>query len=463
MMMNYKRSLVLATFILLSLVGLLRTRLSSPRLVSPKSLWNAHVEGQEPVDNTHARLVQKLSAVFPYDPEPDFPARIWQTWKMSPLDKGFDYMLSRAQTTWARLNRDFHHEIVLDSAAATLIHDVYAEIPEIYHAYDALPKPVLKADFFRYLVLLARGGVYSDIDTTALKPVSSWVPSEFPTKSYGLVIGIEADPDRPDWQDWYARRIQFCQWTIQSKPGHPVLVDVVASIAKETLQRQASGKLSKADIKDVMDFTGPGVWTDAIFKFFDQPSVTGNITWHKFANLTQPIKVADIVVLPITSFSPDVGHMGSKPSSDPMAYAEYRTHSPSQLSRNVVATRAKFNALGPSPGATVCDDRAYDFRLSYAVSRKIGIFNFIVAWQTNKRLESQSVSGIEVGIKTVMDSHWIVYVVSTSVRFSDRVIMSGLEAKTRTKVLTSTLRESFHASPTARPTHAVTSAHAIAN
>nr|XP_023879580.1 initiation-specific alpha-1,6-mannosyltransferase-like [Quercus suber] len=336
MMMNYKRSLVLATFILLSLVGLLRTRLSSPRLVSPKSLWNAHVEGQEPVDNTHARLVQKLSAVFPYDPEPDFPARIWQTWKMSPLDKGFDYMLSRAQTTWARLNRDFHHEIVLDSAAATLIHDVYAEIPEIYHAYDALPKPVLKADFFRYLVLLARGGVYSDIDTTALKPVSSWVPSEFPTKSYGLVIGIEADPDRPDWQDWYARRIQFCQWTIQSKPGHPVLVDVVASIAKETLQRQASGKLSKADIKDVMDFTGPGVWTDAIFKFFDQPSVTGNITWHKFANLTQPIKVADIVVLPITSFSPDVGHMGSKPSSDPMAYVrhDFRGESDHSISQN---------------------------------------------------------------------------------------------------------------------------------
>ncbi len=59
---------------------------------------------------------------------------------------------------------------------------------------EALPQPVLKADFFRYLILLARGGIYSDIDTTALKSAVEWVPSEVPRSTYGLVVGIEADP-----------------------------------------------------------------------------------------------------------------------------------------------------------------------------------------------------------------------------------------------------------------------------
>jgi hypothetical protein len=32
----------------------------------------------------------------------------------------------------------------------------------------ALPAVILKADFFRYLILLARGGIYADIDTEAI-------------------------------------------------------------------------------------------------------------------------------------------------------------------------------------------------------------------------------------------------------------------------------------------------------
>ena len=53
----------------------------------------------------------------------------------------------------------------------------------------------------------------------------------------GLVVGIEADPDRPDWADWYARRIQFCQWTIQLKRGHPMLRELIAKITDITLTR----------------------------------------------------------------------------------------------------------------------------------------------------------------------------------------------------------------------------------
>src|SRR5690606_38373108 len=116
----------------------------------------------------------------------------------------------------------------------------------------------------------ARGGIYADIDTQALQPATEWISSQFKPSSVGLVIGIEADPDRPDWAQWYSRRIQFCQWTIQSKPGHPVLREIVANITMETLERKKKGILKKK-LDKVVDWTGPAVWTDTIFDYFNNP------------------------------------------------------------------------------------------------------------------------------------------------------------------------------------------------
>lgn len=195
-------------------------------------------------------------------------------------------------------------------------------------AYDALPLPILKADFFRYLILLARGGIYADIDTLALKPATEWLSDNFKLSDVGMVVGIEADPDREDWSQWYSRRIQFCQWTIQSKPGHPVLREIVANITMETLDRKKAKKLS-IDHDNVVEWTGPAVWTDAVFEyfndetFFDMSTSTGGISWKNFTGMKEPKKVGDVVVLPITSFSPGVGQMGAGEIDDPMAFVHH--------------------------------------------------------------------------------------------------------------------------------------------
>jgi alpha 1,6-mannosyltransferase len=202
-------------------------------------------------------------------------------------------------------------------------------VPEVLEAYQALPLPVLKADFFRYLILLARGGIYSDIDTYALKSTTEWLPDSVPREAIGLVIGIEADPDREDWAQWYSRRIQFCQWTIQSKPGHPVLREIVANITIETLKKKKAGVLKSFKDKNVIEFTGPAVWTDIIFnymndpRYFDMSTSQGNITWKDFTGIESAKKVGDVVVLPITSFSPGVQQMGAKDYDDPMAFVKH--------------------------------------------------------------------------------------------------------------------------------------------
>lgn len=293
----------------------------------PRQPTGRQTSAQQPMSESSPKsLREKLQYQFPYDREGKFPGYIWQTWKYTPASGEFGDNFRPAEASWTEKHPGFVHEVVTDTAAVYLMRHLYASVPEVIEAYNALPLPVLKADFFRYLILLARGGIYTDIDTTALKSTTDWIPDEVPRSTFGLVIGIEADPDRADWRDWYSRRIQFCQWTIQAKAGHPVLRDVVATITEDALRMKKQGILNKME-KSVVEFTGPAVWTDAIFSYLNSPvyfKVDGkNVTWETFTGMETAKKVGDVVVLPITSFSPGVQQMGSKETDDPMAFVKH--------------------------------------------------------------------------------------------------------------------------------------------
>jgi alpha 1,6-mannosyltransferase len=319
-----------------------------------KSFVTPHTPSKKPVKTQISMdalkqkpLREQLEYQFPYDVDSKTPAYIWQTWKFTPAQGEFADIFREAEASWSIHHPSFVHEVITDNVAVHLIRHLYASVPEVLEAYNSLPLPVLKADFFRYLILLARGGIYSDIDTSALKGAADWIPKDVPANSYGMVIGIEADPDRPDWAQWYSRRIQFCQWTIQSKPGHPVLVDVVANITRETLNRKKSGTLSK-DHEGIIEFTGPAVWTDSIFnyfnnpEFFDMSTSKGNITWENFTGMKAPKKVGDVIVLPITSFSPGIKTMGAGEEDDAMAFVKHQfegTHSNTPCSRSMHVSR----------------------------------------------------------------------------------------------------------------------------
>lgn len=284
---------------------------------------------------------QQLAFQFPYEPKKPYPAYIWQTWKVGLNDPAFPLKYKSFQRLWHDKNPEHMHIVMLDEQCDLLVRSLYEGVPDVLHAWSVLPKSILKADFFRYLVLYARGGVYLDIDTTSLKAVGSWVLANATINNeentLGIVVGIEADPDRPDWHDWYARRIQFCQWTIQAKKGHPLLGELIAKITALTLQREKKRQLRKVLGKDeggdIMDWTGPGIWTDAVFEYMNnaaQPeearakhTVEEIVTWRMFTGLQAPKVVGDVLVLPITSFSPDVGQMGAHLSGHPLAYAKH--------------------------------------------------------------------------------------------------------------------------------------------
>ncbi|EPX73256.1 alpha-1,6-mannosyltransferase Och1 [Schizosaccharomyces octosporus yFS286] len=245
------------------------------------------------------------------------PKFIWQTAK-NPIERD----VLQYTRFWGSNHPSYIHKVLDDSQSERLVINDFGDpsISKISSAYTMMPFPVLKADFFRYLVLLARGGVYTDIDTTPIKHINNWIPEEYRNKDVRLIVGIEADPDRPDWHDYYARRVQFCQWTIAAVPGHPVLWELVHKITHGTWLLHEKGELLE-DTDAVMDWTGPGIWTDSVFDYLNWRY--GPFSWENVTGIETPMLVGDVLILPITSFSPGVYHMGSKSVNDPTAYVRH--------------------------------------------------------------------------------------------------------------------------------------------
>lgn len=372
-------------------------------------------------------LREQLAFAYPYDPRQPIPKRIWQTWKVDVSSPDFPASFRTNNKEWS--SKSFDYSLIPDDHLIPFLENLYGEVPMVLEAFNSMPVNILKADFLRYLMLFARGGIYSDMDTIPLKPLDSWpsvnvqelsklksLTKPIPYKNSmtvtefkhepGFIIGIEADPDRSDWSDWYARRIQFCQWTIQAKPGHPILRELILNITATTLNSVGSTKSNtrllidseheedynvnyrhnrrnnngydhsatkdntNVDGTDIMNWTGPGIFSDIIFDYINNllkkntdisihnsnldeerlvqlnremgkeisadkttlkfsneimRSLQSNnrISWEFFSLITEPVLVDDIMVLPITCFSPDVGQMGAKSSNDKMAFVKH--------------------------------------------------------------------------------------------------------------------------------------------
>ncbi len=321
----------------------------------PESILQQRLQDYGRILPSDATIREKLAFHFPYNNTENFPKNIWQSWKVNSSDPNFPTNFQNFQKSWKTFNLNYNHQILDDKFAFEFIEKNFQNksLNVLIDVYKKLPIVILKADFLRYLIGFVSGGVYTDIDTTALKSIDDWASTKL-ENNIGLAIGIEADPDRKDWHDWYARRIQFCQWTFHSKPGHPLLREIIARIVDITL----SGKYpkNKHGEYDVMNWTGPGIWSDTIFDYLNNYDVIhpnalsnsnpnsdlnlndkrvindeikqvseeeGKINFKTFTGLEKPKVIGDVMILPITSFSPGVGHMGSKSIDDEMAYVKH--------------------------------------------------------------------------------------------------------------------------------------------
>ncbi|RLV95010.1 Initiation-specific alpha-16-mannosyltransferase [Spathaspora sp. JA1] len=281
----------------------------------------------------NTKVLEKLKNLFPYDSKLAVPKQIWQMWKVGLGDEQFPQMFKIYHETWLRHSPEYTYSIKSNAEYDALVTELYADVPDIIHAYNLMPQTILKCDFSRYLILFAYGGIYADIDTVLLKPLSSWVPGSLLSNQpdLGLVVGIESDVT--DWKKYfYARRLQINTWTIVAKKGHPMLAELINKITEYTLQREKAGKLHTiigSEIDNILDWTGPGIFTDFLFKHLnnilqsDSKNHETIIDYELLTNIKLPLVIGDTMVMPVTCMNPGWPHLNSGKLTDQLAYIKH--------------------------------------------------------------------------------------------------------------------------------------------
>lgn len=176
---------------------------------------------------------------------------------------------------------------------------------------------VLRADLLRYMLMYARGGVYSDIDTSTLEHVDRWIPENLGSRIINAVIGIEYDDTT---YKMFARPISFCQWTLMAKPGHPIFeraINRVMSNLEFLARRQRVNSLSqlKLDKVDVLEATGPGMISDVVLEVIQDQLPDQKISWATFHDQKEGRIFGDVLILPINGFG---GHQKHSHAGNPL-------------------------------------------------------------------------------------------------------------------------------------------------
>lgn len=139
------------------------------------------------------------------------PKIIWQTYKY-PYDV-LPLNIKKCIKTWSEMNPTYQHNYMNDNDAGDFILKCFGY--DYYNLFMSFPIGVMRADFWRYLILYKFGGIYTDIDTICLEEINKWVDD---TK-YDFIVCPEGDKT-------------YCQWTIACAAGHPIIKNVIDDLIK---------------------------------------------------------------------------------------------------------------------------------------------------------------------------------------------------------------------------------------
>ncbi|KAI1855414.1 hypothetical protein JX266_000279 [Neoarthrinium moseri] len=232
-----------------------------------------------------------------YLPATDFPDKIWQSWKddsENPTDRTVGF-----PRQWRVVNPTHRYERITDNNSDSYVDQRFpVDISEIF---SNLTDPILRADFLRYLVMLREGGVWADIDVLPHQPISRWVPDTL-KRSVNLVIGIENDHEKKPIWDGVPYSVQLSQYTMLSKPGHPVFVTLVDEVSRNLRKLlDLKGTRDSITFEEVMSTTGPFAFTKVVMEYMTQATGIEH-TGDELSQLREPRLIGDVLILPKDSF-----------------------------------------------------------------------------------------------------------------------------------------------------------------
>ncbi|KXN67679.1 glycosyltransferase family 32 protein [Conidiobolus coronatus NRRL 28638] len=222
---------------------------------------------------------------------------IWQTAPNNPRAQVQDYL-----EDW-RYTQGWTVEFRSD---AQVIEYLTKTFPSLNIPSLMLEKPILGYDLFRYSIISEFGGFYVDSDVQKLRGFEQKMNG---LKNCGILLGIEIDwrNSGNDWVGKFPRNFQFAQWTYYSRKAHPMLKFVTQRISRQIEYNQVRN-ISLADL-DVMDVTGPGIWTDAIL---DYVLAAKGVDLKETVKCGEFYKIDDICILDVMGFANSIPHSDCK-------------------------------------------------------------------------------------------------------------------------------------------------------
>ncbi|KAK4684830.1 hypothetical protein P7C73_g5330, partial [Tremellales sp. Uapishka_1] len=278
-------------------------------------------------------VLDRLSLVPSYPSRP-LPKVIYTTDLLSPNQFPDQFK------TWTTENPEWDTMFVSDDEIGAWMERRFTGNEGVLKELKGLSgtRGIVKADLFRYLVLFLNGGVYTDTDTACVRPISSWASSPDTTLTHPLIISLphlidlastaSSEPERyttgdeapslvvaiesdavSDGKNWrgesFVRGIQIVQWTLLAKPHHPVLLDVLGRAlrtARDVREAEERTEQGQGAAPNVLDWTGPGVFTDAVFRYL---LVRYGVSPIDLSGITRPVRIGDVVIMPEHSFRAD--------------------------------------------------------------------------------------------------------------------------------------------------------------
>lgn len=234
--------------------------------------------------------------------------KVWHTAKTEHLnDNQRDWI-----TSWTDKNPGFRQELLTDASSKAYVRARFeATRPDIVEVYESLSVPILKADLFRYLMVMAEGGIWSDLDVSCDKEVAEWVPPEYRDQDIDMIVGLEFDFE---WRGLNTQvASQFCNWVFAAKKSSRNLhfivdsvVNKINGIAKDKGVPVAELTLEMLPI-DVVDVTGPKIMTIAILESLGQLTDT-TVDDRNFSGIKHPKLIGDVLIMPGASFAATQNH-----------------------------------------------------------------------------------------------------------------------------------------------------------
>lgn len=231
------------------------------------------------------------------------PAKVWHSAKDEQLtDQQKEWISS-----WAQINPTYGQELLTDRTAEEFVRSHYEQTrPDIVEVYESLPIPILRADLLRYLILLAEGGIWSDLDVICEKPVDQWIPEDLKGRDIDIIVGLEFDLEWRGEGEEVAS--QFCNWMFMAKPSSRTLRVVVDSVVAKLKE---IAKLNNVEMKDltldmlpidVVNVTGPKIMTFGVLDSLSQ-LLNRTVDDRDFSGIKKPKLIGDVLIMPGVSFA----------------------------------------------------------------------------------------------------------------------------------------------------------------